>query len=110
FLRRLAANERKVFSHRLVRAEQIGQGDEGGFVFGEQDDAARIEVEPVRVHQISQPAFARPRLGFGNAGVQQPDQIRTVGVVAVGRREQSSGFVERQQMPVFEQNGNFPKL
>ncbi len=82
--RRLALHEGDVFFHRLFRAEKIRQRDERGFVFGEQDHAADLGVEPVRVHQIIQPAFARPRFAAGDGGVEQLHQIRPLRILAVG--------------------------
>ena len=46
-----------------------------GFVFGEQNHAAGFEIEPVRVAQIIQMAFARPRFAAGNSGVKQFHQV-----------------------------------
>ena len=71
------------------------------------------EQEPARLHAIlntpDAAAFARPRFAAGNGGVKQLHQVWPLRVVAVGCRQQSVGFVERQQVLVLKENGNFPK-
>jgi hypothetical protein len=67
-------------------------------------------VGPVRVAQINQIAFARPRLAGGDARVQQRHQVGPLRVVAVGRGQQAGGFVECEQVFILEQDGDFPEL
>ena len=64
----------------------------------------------VRVVQIIQIAFARPRFFFRDAGVEQLHQVRAVRVGGVGRSRKPGGFVEREQKFILEQNGDFPKF
>ena len=109
-LRRRSLHEGGVLLERFFGTEQIGQRDERRLGFGEQDDAAGFEIKPVRIHQIIQPAFARPRFAAGDGGVEQLHQIWPLRVVTVGRGQKSGGFVEREQVFVFKQDGNFPKL
>lgn len=105
-----AAHEGLVFAHRLFRAKLIGERDERFFIFGEQQNAGRVEIKPVRIVQVSQFAFSGPRFAGGDGRVQQRHQVRAGGVKAIRRGQHARGFVEGEQMFILEQNGDFPKL
>ena len=108
--RRAAMDQRRVCFLGLVGAEKIAQSDQDGLGLGQQNDAARLEIQPVGVRQILQLPGPGPGLALDDAAVQQLHQVGPVGIVAVGRGEQAGRFVQRQQMLVFKQNFNFPEL
>ena len=83
-LARDALHEGQISPLRLFRAEEVGERDEDGFGFCEQDHAAGPELETVRVGQVAQPAGARPRLARGNGGVEEFHQAGPRRVVTVG--------------------------
>src|SRR6185369_11633579 len=45
-------DESAVDFERLFRAEGVREGDEGRLIFSEQENAARLKVQPMGVHQI----------------------------------------------------------
>ena len=109
-LLRRAMHERDVTPLRLVCAEDVGEFEEDGLVLREQQHAGSLEVEAVRVVEVSESARGRPRLAGGDAGVEQLHQTRAGRVVRIGRGEQARGLVEGEQVLVLEHDGDFPKL
>ena len=108
--RRNAPGERDVFFQRLFGAKQTGQRHQGGLVLGEQDNAARLKIEPVGIAKISQLAIAGPRFGRGNPLVQQPHQVGPVRIIAIRRGQQAGRLVQRQQIRILEHDRDFPEL
>ena len=94
----------------MIGAELVGECHQHGFGLGEQDDPAGLGVEPMSVIEIHQTTFGDPGFSGGDGVVQQAHQIGPGGLVAIGRREQAGGFVECEQVRVFEDDGNFPEL
>ena len=66
-----SVNERHVAALRLFDAEQVGQRHEHGFGFRQQQDAGGFGVEAVRMAQIGELTFDRPRLAGGDARMQE---------------------------------------
>ena len=109
-LRRAAASQRQINPVRLLRAQLIGQRDQRGLVFRQQNHAAGLEIEPVCVGQIAQLPLLRPRRATRDAAMQQGDQIGSLRVVTIRRSQQAARLVQRQQPGVLPQHRDWPEF
>ena len=70
----------------------------------------KLGIEPMGVAEVGQPAFDSPGLAISDGLMQESHQTGPIRREAVGRGEQARRLVERQQLRIFKQHGDFPKL
>jgi len=102
FFGRDALDQGGIFQHDSFRAEEVGQRNQDGFAFGQQEDAAGFKIEPVRNHEIIQSACCGPRHSALNVLMKKLQQTRTLRVAAIGRSQEKRRFVECEKVLVFK--------
>src|SRR2546423_8350926 len=81
-------DEGYVFSIDLFGTEKIRERHQDVFALGQQNHSAGLEIETVRIRQVSQPVLDRPRLLLSDGCMKQLHQVGTGRIVTVRRGQQ----------------------